>query len=436
MEEHHPYSQSLEGFGAGDLADRLERTPPEEAVDLVRELPADQLADAILQMDVQVAARLLELLPTDAATLPLQFLPPNLIVDLAVRWPSVKQAEILATLPREKAAAVAALLPYAPDTAGGIMDNRFIAVLAGDTIEQCLRRIRGTPTGQRSDEVAYVYVVDPLQHLVGVVTLRDLIFNSPECLVSEIMNRDVRFLRVTDDQEEVARRIQQNGLLALPVVDAIDRLVGVVKMRDAIRVAETEATEDMQLMVGLSGEERIWTPWNQSIRMRLPWLGVNLGTALGAAAVVSLFESTIARWTALVAFLPLICAVAGNAGNQALTVIIRSFALGEVTAGDASRALRKELAIGAINGLVLALAIGLLAVGWKGSILLGAVAGAAMLLNQIIGALSGVAVPLGLKWWGTDPALASSILVTALTDTMGFLIFLGLAALGRAIFSI
>jgi magnesium transporter len=149
---------------------------------------------------------------------------------------------------------------------------------------------------------------------------------------------------------------------------------------------------------------------------------------------VSFFEDTISGWTALVAFLPLICAVAGNAGNQALTVIIRSLALGDVATGDASRALRKEFVIGTANGLVLALAVGLLAIGWKGSILLGAVAGTAMLLNQVLGALAGVAIPFGLRWWGVDPALASSIFVTALTDTMGFLIFLGLAAIGSSIF--
>ena len=152
-------------------------------------------------------------------------------------------------------------------------------------------------------------------------------------------------------------------------------------------------------------------------------------TALGAATVVSFFEGTISRWTALVAFLPLICAVAGNAGNQALTVIIRSLALGEVASGDALRALRKELFIGAANGIVLALAIGLIAFGWKGSVLLGVVAGTAMLLNQVLGALAGVAIPFGLKWCKVDPALASSIFVTALTDTMGFLVFLGLATL-------
>jgi len=256
-----------------------------------------------------------------------------------------------------------------------------------------------------------------------------LLFTAMERRVGEVMNRDVRFLRVTDDQEEIARRIQHTNFIGFPVVDEQQQLVGVVRMRDAVRIAQTETTEDMQLMVGLSGEERLWTPWWHSIVKRLPWLGVNLGTALGAATVVGIFEVTISRWTALVAFLPLICALAGNAGNQALTVIIRSLLLGEVGPGDALRALRKELFIGVGNGCVLALAIGLVAFSWKGSVLLGVVAGTAMLLKQILGALVGVAVPFGLKWCKIDPALASSIFVTALTDTMGFLVFLGLATL-------
>ena len=185
----------------------------------------------------------------------------------------------------------------------------------------------------------------------------------------------------------------------------------------------------MQLMVGLSGEERIWTRWNTAIAKRLPWLGVNMLTTLLAAAVVSFFEATISRWAALVVFLPMISAVGGNAGMQALTVIVRGLALGDVAPGDAMRAVRKELAIGLANGVVLGLAIGLLAFGWKGSLLLGSIAGAAMMLNQVVGALSGVAVPFGLRRCGIDPAMASSIFVTTITDVIGFLVFLGFAAM-------
>jgi magnesium transporter len=423
------------GLHPSDLADRLERLPLDAAREVLQQLPPAQGALILAELETPKSANLLEEFTTAQIVSWLRFLPPHMIADLVLALPPERRTEVLAALPPEQSREATALLRYSPDSAGGIMDNRFIALRSDKTVEECLAGLR-VSSEKRVDDVLYIYVTDDSERLVGVVALRDLVFAPVERHISEIMNREVRFLRVSDDQEEIARQIQHYRFLGLPVVDEQQRLVGVVKVRDAIRVAQVEATEDMQLMVGLSGEERIWTPWRHSIAKRLPWLGVNLFTALGAATVVSIFENTVSRWTALVAFLPLICAVAGNAGNQALTVIIRSLALGEVGPGDGVRALRKELFIGAANGLVLAMAIGLIAFGWKGSVLLGIVAGSAMFLNQIIGALSGVAIPFVLKWFKVDPALASSILVTALTDTMGFLVFLGTATLAMRTFEL
>lgn len=425
----------LHEMQAADWADRLERLPVEEAREILKGLSAARVAAILSELPAKEAVRLLEELPENRIVAWLQMLPSHVVADLADFFPASRRKGLLAALPPNQSAAVMALLRYPSDSAGGIMDNRFIAMRADQTVEACLAELRASPR-QYTGDVLYLYVTDDARRLMGVVSLRELVFAPADQQLSEIMNREVRFVRINDDQEEIARQIQHDHFLGLPVVDDKERLVGIVKIRDAIRVAETEATEDMQLMVGLSGEERIWTPWRKSMSRRLPWLGVNLGTALSAATVVSFFEGTISRWTALVAFLPLICAVAGNAGNQALTVIIRSLALGEVGRGDALRALRKELFIGAGNGIVLALAIGLIAFGWKGSVLLGVVAGTAMLLNQILGALAGVAVPFGLKWFKVDPALASSIFVTALTDTMGFLVFLGLATLAIRAFGL
>ena len=424
---------SLDGLHPADLADRLERLPSDEAREFLRQRPPAEGAVILAELEPAKSVRLLEDFTGGEIATWLRLLPPHTNADFVFALPVARRKEVLAALPPDQSAAVTALLRYLPDSAGGIMDSRFIAVLSDKTAEECLAVLRAS-TEQRTADVLYIYVTTAAERLVGVVSLRDLVFAPAERRLSEIMNREVHFLCVTDDQEEIARQIQHYHFLGLPVVDEQERLVGVVKLRDAIRVAQTEATEDMQLMVGLSGEERIWTPWRQSVARRLPWLGVNLGTALGAATVVTFFEGTIARWAALVAFLPLICAVSGNAGNQALTVIIRSLALGEVAAGDARRALRKELFIGIINGLALALVIGLLAFAWKGSVLLGVVAGMAMLLNQVLGALAGVAIPFGLKACKVDPALASSIFVTALTDTTGFLVFLGLAALAMRAF--
>lgn len=416
------------GLLAADVADRLERLPLDEARQMLLQLSPAQGAATLSELDAKDAAGLLGTFTRDQILSRLQLLSPNQVADLVLALPPERREEVLKALPPDISANVTALLHHPADSAGGIMDNRFIAVTADLSVEACLAKLRAS-SRQRTDELLYVYVTDDFQKLVGVVSLRELVFAASDRRVGEIMNRDVWCLGLTDDQEEVSRRIQHHGLLGLPVVDEQQRLVGVVKLRDAIRVAENEATEDMQLMVGLSGEERLWTPWKNSIARRLPWLGVNLITALGASAVVGVFENTLARWTALVVFLPLISAVAGNTGNQALTVIIRALALGEVTPGDALRVMRKELVIGLANGCLLGLAIGLLAFGWKGSVLLGAVVGAAMLLNQIVGALSGVAVPFGLRRLGVDPALASSIFVTTITDIIGFFLFLGLATI-------
>lgn len=413
---------------AAALADQLERLPKEEAQEAFQQFTPAEAAAVLGELETADAAYLLEVLPDERVAACLELLPRTMATDLVGGFHEQRRTQILSLLPADQAAAVSALLRYAAESAGGIMDSRFVAVQAGETIEESLLRIRTAPV-RPTDDVTYIYVTDDAQKLVGVVSLRDLIFSSADRRVREIMNPDVRFLRVTDDQEEIARLIRHTNFLGFPVVDEQQRLVGLVRMRDAVRVAQTEATEDMQLMVGLSGEERIWTRWNTSIAKRLPWLGVNMLTTMLAAAVVSFFEETISRWAVLVVFLPMISAVGGNAGMQTLTVIVRGLALGDVAPGDAMRAVRKELAIGLANGLALGFLIGLLAFGWKGSLVLGAVAGTAMLLNQMVGTLSGVAVPFGLRKCGVDPALASSIFVTTITDVIGFLVFLGLAAL-------
>jgi magnesium transporter len=347
----------------------------------------------------------------------LQDLPPGL------------RRETLALLPAEYASGVRALLRYPEDTAGGIMSNRFISLHEEMNVDQVRELLRSRAEEDRSEDIAYLYVTDSAQRLVGIVGLRDLVFRRPDRRMKEIMNRDVKCVRADTDQEELARQFEHYHYLGLPVLDPGDRLVGVVKASEALEVARKEATEDMQLMVGLSGEERALTPWQKSVGRRLPWLYVNLATAFAAAAVVNLFEGTIARWTALAVFLPIVAGQGGNAGMQTLTVIIRDLALGELSLSEGRKALFKEIMLGLVNGLAIGLVVGVVGYLWKGSWVLGIVAGTAMLLNQLAAALAGVVIPLGLKMLRVDPALASSIFLTTVTDVAGFFFFLGLAAL-------
>lgn len=421
---------------AADLADRLQRLETQEAHDLLEQLPPEKAAAALAELE---AERLPELLagfdPTRLAGFLQRMAPPE-AADVLQLLPPTPRRETLAALPAESATAVRALLRYPVDTAGGIMSNRFITLRDEMTVEQVRELLRARAQEERIEDVAYLYVTDAGQRLVGIVGLRDLVFRRAERHMSEIMNRDVKFAHVADDQEELARKFEHYHYLGLPVLDSEGRIVGVVKASDAIEIARKEATEDMQLMVGLSGEERALTPWHTSIKRRLPWLYINLATAFLAAATVGLFENVIAQWTALAIFLPIVAGQGGNAGMQTLTIIIRDLALGELAPGDGRKALLKEFVLGLVNGLAIGLTVGVIGWIWKGSITLGLVAGTAMVLNQIAAALSGVLIPLGLKSLKLDPALASSIFLTTVTDVLGFFFFLSLAALGLKLFGV
>jgi len=421
---------------AADLADRLQRLDTNEARALLQQLPPEKAAAALAEVEEERLPDLLGEFPSMQLAALLQRIPSADAADVLQQLPPTRRRETLTALSGEAATAIRALLKFPEDTAGGIMSNRFIALRGDMTVEQVRELLRARAQEERIEDVAYLYVTDTEQRLIGIVSLRDLVFRRAERRMDEIMNRDVKLARVTDDQEELARKFEHYHYLGLPVLDAEGKLVGVVKASDAIEIARKEATEDMQLMVGLSGEERALTPWQTSVRRRLPWLYINLATAFLAAATVGLFESTIAKWTALVVFLPIVAGQGGNAGMQTLTIIIRDLALGELAPGDGRKALIKEIILGLVNGLAIGLVVGLIGWFWKGSATLGLVAGAAMVLNQLAAALSGVLIPLGLKSLKLDPALASSIFLTTVTDVAGFFFFLGLATLGLKWFGV
>ncbi len=419
----------LLGLHPADLADRLQRLSLAEAQHLLPELPPTLAARALGELDHERQHELLKALPAGKLVPFLSELPPNIVADLVPALPPLTRRATLDALPAEHQQRVQALLRYAPDTAGGLMSDRFIALRQDMTVEQARELLRTHAREERTEDVAYLYVTDADRRLVGIVSLRDLVFRRSERHIGEIMNADVKFVRVTDDQETVARQFEHYHFLGLPVIDQQKRLVGLVRASDAIEVAQAEATEDMQLMVGLSGEERALTPWQTAVRHRLPWLYVNLATAFLAALVVGMFESTIAQWTALAVFLPVIAGQGGNAGMQTITVIVRDLALGEISAGDGRRALFKEIMLALVNGVAVGVVVGLIGWWWKGSLVLGLVAFAALVLNQLSAALAGVAIPFGLKALRVDPALASSIFVTTVTDVAGFFFFLGLGLL-------
>lgn len=410
-----------------DLADALERFPhPEEAIQVLRNLSKDLAAASFAELEPETIHQLSALLSEKELAGFLERLPHSQSTDIVGELPVERQESVLEKLPAGVASPLRTLLQYPEDTAGGIMSDQYIALNADGTIADALNQLRRDQ--QAMKEISYLYVTNRQGKLLGVASFRDLVLRPPTEPIQKITKPEVKRLKLADDQEEIARQFERYHFLGLPVVDEEERLVGVVNANEAIQITREEATEDMQLMVGVSSEERALTPWHKAVGKRLPWLCVNLATAFAAAAVVSAYENTIAQWTVLAIFLPIIAGQGGNAGMQTLTVIIRDLALGEFNPGDGRRTLSKEILLGLANGLAIGGAVGVAGFLWKGSALLGLIVGVAMILNQLTAALAGVMIPLTLKWMRIDPALASSIFLTTLTDIGGFFFFLWLAS--------
>lgn len=414
-----------------DVADQLERLSVEEAQQELRDLPTREGAAVLAEMDEESRPALLETLqPAEIASL-VREMPHNEAADVLSELTPEVRGPVLSEIPAHEREQLSEMLTYPPESAGGIMSDRFLSLREDMTIEQAQALLRGSQDESSDHQVAYLYVVDRQGHLKGIVPIHDLVFKHPARKIGEVMKREVKHVWVDDDQEKIAQLFDRYHYMALPVLTRAGKLLGIVQANQVVEVIRKEATEDMQLMVGLSGEERALTPWKQSMRRRLPWLCINLGTAFLAASVVGVFEETIAAWTALAIFLPIVAGQGGNAGAQTLTVIIRDMALGEISPGDGRKALLKESFLGLANGVVIGIIVGLISYVWKGSFVLGAVVAVAMVLNMVAAGFSGVLVPYTLRALKIDPALASSIIMTTVTDVAGFFFFLGLATLAR-----
>jgi magnesium transporter len=361
------------------------------------------------------------------------------IVKLTQELPSDDAAAIISYLPEELSAAVleqiqkrpagadvGELLEYEEKTAGRIMNPKVFALSEDMTAGEAITALQAS---RDVEMVFYLYVIDARRHLVGVVSLRRLLLVSPTTPLKRIMTTDLISARADMDQEEVAQMVASYNLLAIPVVDGENKLVGVITVDDVIDVIKDEATEDVYRLAGVSSDDRVFTSAAESLRKRLPWLLVNLVTAFAAALVVALFQNTIAIATALAVFMPVVAGMGGNAATQTLTVIVRGIALGELTWSNTRKALLKEAAVGIGNGIACGLVGGLVTyIFWRDP-WLGLILAMAMIINMFVAATAGTLIPLSLRALKVDPALASSVFITTLTDVFGFFSFLGLGTL-------
>jgi magnesium transporter len=306
------------------------------------------------------------------------------------------------------------------------MSPDFVAVSDRANVGQAIEHIRKSRTG---DDAFYLYVVDEHEHLVGLVPLHRLLTADPATPIHAIRNETVESVTVDTDQEEVARRVQRYDLVQIPVVDATHRLLGTISVDNVIDVINEEATEDIQRLAGVGGDETALDPPQAVLPKRLVWRLINLGTATLAASVIGLFESSIQALATLAVFMPIVASMGGIGTTQTATVVVRGIALGELPRGVIVRVLRKELWLALTTGATTGFLIASIAYLWRGQLLLAGILGVALLFNMLVAAVVGTLVPVALKAFRIDPAIASSVIITTFTDVFGFFSFLGLATL-------
>lgn len=408
-----------------EAAEQLEALPARELAAAVADVDAAALAVAMENLSPLRALAVFEALQREDRLVVLERAASGLAVTLLSEIDEGERADLLAALRPVIRDDLERLLAFPDDTAGRLMERNFVGARATMTVAEALRRLQDS--GVRRARSLFVLGDD--QRLVGRVDLQDLVLAPASAALRDYVTPVEHMVTAMASREEVVELLDHSRLDSVPVVDADDRLVGVVRYRTLFHAIEDVATADMQKMVGVSADERALSSPAFSVRRRLPWLHVNLVTAFLAASVVGLFESTIAQFTALAVLMPVVAGQSGNAGSQALAVTIRGLALREVGVREWPKLLRKELLVGIVNGLSLALLCGLAVYLWSSSFGLGLVIAIAMVTSLTVATITGAMVPTLLTRFGQDPATASAILLTTTTDIVGFFSFLGTATL-------
>jgi len=416
----------VEKLHAADLADLVELLGPVHRKQLIAAL-LPSLDPAMLSgLDESVRDEIVGILGPDRIAAAVAELETDDAVYLVEDLDPETRHAVLAAVPEEDRAALVESLDFPEGTAGRLMQRDLIAVPEFWTIGQTIDFLR--ESDDLPDEFYEIYVVDPAHRAVGTVPLNRAMRTKRPVLVSEIMESDVHIVPVDMIQQDVAHLFRQYDLASAPVVDPSSRLIGVIMHDDIVDVIDEEAEEDLLALGGVRDDD-LNIGYRQTARARLPWLLVNLATALLASAVIGLFEATLSQMVALAVLMPVVASMGGNAGTQSMTIAVRGLATRDLTAANAMRQMVKEFVVGNFNGVVLALVTGFVAYFWFGDPALGVVIAMAMLVNMLVAGLSGLLVPLGLDRCNIDPAVASSVFVTTITDVVGFFSFLGLASL-------
>ncbi len=420
-------ARQVEDIPAADGADVLDQLTTDEAADVAEALDPHTAADILAEMEPDHAADVLEDMGQPEASVLLSAMDPDDRTDILSHVEEPRREEFLQDLPADDAAEVRNLAQYPPESAGGIMTSDVTALVEDMTVTQAIEELRRL--AQRHEQLFYSYVVDKRRHLIGVLSMRDLILAEPHKRVSEIMIGNVRSVPATLDQEAVAALFKKYNYLAMPVVSDSNKLLGIITVDDVVDVMEREATEDVQKLFGAGAEERLTSPWQFSFSKRWLWLVVNLATAFLAGWVISLFDATIEKLVVLTVYMPIVAGMGGNASAQAMSVAIRGLAMGEDVGGIIKRVLYREMWVGVLTGVVVGFITAIVALVWHHSPALGVVVAVALILNHTLACLSGAGIPFLMKRLGFDPAQSATIFATTVTDVAGFFTLLGLASL-------
>ena len=410
-----------------DLGIVMEKFSDAELLYLCELLTNEKVADILEHAEEILQIRLMRILDNNRIIHLLHFMSKDNIVDILGDMPVKNRKEIIKLMQFGERTIIQELLGYAEDTAGGIMTTEYISVKQKLTVAGTLQKIK--EIAPKTEEINTIFILNGVNQLVGTVALRDLLLAEDNAVLADIMRDNVISVEPEADQEEVARLVSKYDLPVIPVLSNRKVLLGIITVDDIIDVIVEEHTEDMLRLGGVSKEENIASSLLDSVRMRLPWLIINLLTAFLAAFTVSMFESTISQVVALAVVMPIVAGMGGNAGTQTLSIVVRSIALGEIRWGNNRRLVIKEILLGVINGGVTGAMTGILIYFMFGNVYLGWIIFAAMICNLVIAGFFGFLVPLILKALHADPAVASSIFITTATDVFGFFIFLGLAKL-------
>lgn len=415
----------VEDFHESEMGDLLEALAPEHRHRLIELLGSSFDFTALTEVDEAVREEILEELETATVAEGVRELDSDDAITILESLPEDEQAEVLDQLPAIERVALQRSLDYPEDSAGRRMQTEFIAVPPFWTVGQTIDFMR--ETDDLPETFYEIFVIDPAAHLLGAVPLDKLLRSKRPITIQEIMNDEPDRVEATQNQEEVARLFERYNLVSAAVVDEGGRLVGTILVDDIVDVLEEEADADIKQLGGVKSDEELSDTILYIQRSRFPWLFANMCTALVASSIIRLFEGSLEKMVALAILMPIVASMGGNAGTQTMTVAVRALATRELGRSNAWRIIRREGAVGLLNGMAFAVIMGVLAGLWFGSPELGLVIGLALITVLFFAALGGIFVPLTLNRMGVDPAVSSGPFVTSITDIVGFFAFLGIA---------